>query len=441
MKKLVLALAVAAAALCACTKAEKPAYVSDEARVVKFSMGNFYSFNTRAAIAASTHVGIYASSPIGAYNKDYTVGSMPTAEPAAAGTLTGSSILWAVTQVGTTTPSKFFAMYPYASSDERNAFDATHPISYTIEATAESEEYAKDFLVDVVDQNPGLDEENPNTVSFTLHHPFAMLRYVITNTSDDAIRKVEIYGVHKTGSLAYNTAAITATGDALTALTLVEMPQESVAGNVLTYYSVIVPEDDINPTIKVTTWGGCTCTYQLSEAQDFVAGKTYTASITYDNTHSKNNSNRNFTATFNVTDWSAAANPTAGSQTGFDGNDNGWPYIKGENIDGVENWSGYVAMSCIGHNSFRKVITLKAGETVAALKIYKENSGSALWYGYSSNEALDGWQKIVTSTDGGAANIEVTAASAGGDVTIYYYMKDNSDPHEVWWKAGDVTRE
>ena len=437
MKKLVLALAVAAAALCACTKAETLTSVNDEARIVKFSMGNFYSFNTRAAIAASTHVGIYASSPIGAYNQDYTVGSMPTAEPAAAGTLTGNSILWGAQQIGTDTPSKFFAIYPYASSDERNAFDAEHPIPYAIQATAESEEYAKDFLVDVVDQYPGNDEENPNTVSFNLHHPFAMLRYAITNSSDDVIRKVEIYGVHKTGNLAYNTAAVTATGDALTALTLVEMPKESEVGSLSTYYSVIIPEASINPTIKITTWGGCTCTYQLSEAQEFQAGKTYTASITYSNTHSKNNSNRNLTATFNVTDWTAAAtNPTAGDQTGFNGNDNEWPYIKGANIDGVDDWSGYVPMACIGENSYRKVIQLKAGETTANIKIYKDNG---TWYGLGSADTYEGWNKITTSIDGGAANITVTAESAGGKVTIYYYIGDPN--HEVWWKAGDVTRE
>ena len=36
MKKLVFALAVVAAALCACTKAETPYSVNDEARIVKF---------------------------------------------------------------------------------------------------------------------------------------------------------------------------------------------------------------------------------------------------------------------------------------------------------------------------------------------------------------------------------------------------------------------
>ena len=435
MKKLVLALALAAAALCACNKPDEPSSTKTGAMVVKFSVGNFYTFTTRVAIAASTHVGIYASAPIGAYNQDYTVGAMPTAEPAAAGTLTGSSILWGAQQIGTETPSKFFAMYPYANSDERNAFDAEHPIPYAIEATAYSEEYAKDFLVDVVDQYPGNDEEHPNTVTFNLHHPFAMLRYVITNTSDDAIRKVEIYGVHKTGNLAYNTAAITATGEALTALTLVEMPQESVAGNVLTYYSVIVPEASINPTIKITTWGGCTCTYQLSAAQEFLAGKTYTASIAYDNTHSKVNSNLSLTATFNVTDWTAAPNPTVGSQTGYNGNDNEWPYIKGSNIKGADDWSTYIPMACIGENSYRTVLTLKAGETTADIKVVKENG---TWYGLGEAGTYEGWNKITTSTEGLAPDISVTAESAGGKVTVYYYIGSPND--EVWWKAGDVTR-
>ena len=438
MKKLVFALAVVAAALCACTKAENPTSVSDEARVVKFSMGNFYSFNTRAAIAADTHVAIYAGDPINMLNQDYTVSAMPVANPATAGTLSGSSILWGVEQIGTINATKFFAMYPYQNEGDRNMFSATNDLNYVITNDANSEEYARDFLVDQQDVAPGLDDEHPNTVSFNLHHPFAMLRYVITNSSDDAIRKVEIYGVHKSGTLAYNTAEMTATGDALTDQNLVEMPLEGSEGNVFTYYSVIFPENSINPTIKVTTWGGCTCTYQLSAAQAFVAGKTYTASITYSNTHNKANSNRTVTANFTVTDWEAAdSNPSVGGQTGFDGNDHAWPYIKGANINGVEDWTGFVPMTCIGENSYRKVITLKAGETSAEIKIYKENG---TWYGKSSIDTYEGWNKVITTTEGGADNITVTAESAGGSVTIYYYVHENSDPHEVWWKAGDVTR-
>ena len=427
MKKFVFALAVVAAALCACNKAETLTSVNDEARIVKFSMGNFYSFNTRAAIAADTHVAIYAGTPINALNQDYTVSAMPVADPATAGTLSGSSILWGLSQIGTDTETKFFAMYPYASSEERNAFDSTHDINYEIDASSESEEYAKDFLVDVVDQAPGGDEEHPNTVSFNLHHPFAMLRYVITNTSDDAIQKVEIYGVHKTGTLAYDTAEITASGNALTSETLVAMPLEGSEGNVFTYYSIIVPEGNINPTIKLTTWGGCTCTYQLTAAQAFVAGKTYTAAIAYSNTHNKANSNRTMTATFNVTDWEAASNPSVGSQNGYNGNDNAWPYIKGTGFDGAgDNWSGYVSMSCVGQNSFKVVLSMTGN---GAFKIYKDSQPSATWMGMTGDASSDnGWTYYSLAVPG--SDIPITATN-GQKCTIYYY----TDTAKMYYKV------
>lgn len=420
MKKLVLALAVAAAALCACNKAEKPAYVSDEARVVKFSMGNFYSFNTRAAIAENAHVAIYASAPINMSNQDYTVSAMPTAEPAAPGTLAGSSILWGVEQIGTNTASKFFAMYPREAIAERNNFSTTTDLAYSI-ANASDEAYAKDFLVDVVNQAPGADVEHPNPVSFALEHPFAMLKYVITNTSDDAIMKVEIYGVHKTGNLAYDTAAITATGDALTDATLREMPLESAENNVYTYYSVIIPENNINPTIKITTYGGCTSTYSLTAAQNFVAGKIYTAVIAYSNIHSATTSNRTMTASFTVAPW-ANENVTAGSQTNYNGNDEYWPILRGEGFTGA-SWDTGTPMTCVGENSFRAVINMTGN---AEIKVYIPHNNN--WCGGSTTENQDPWTKVNT----GNSNVEITGNN--GDIcTIYFYI-DNA---EIWYQVGD----
>ena len=202
MKKIFVAILAAAAVFAACNKAEIKTPVSDEARVVKFGVTNFYNFETKAAIAANAHVAIYAGAPINVKNADYTVATMPTADPAAAGTLSGSAILWGVQQMGTDTDTKFFAMYPRETDEANNAFDTETPLPYAIEASAESEAYAKDFLVDVVDQHPGNDVEHPNTVTFNLEHPFVLLRYAITNASpDDVIRKVEIYPVLLTPSI------------------------------------------------------------------------------------------------------------------------------------------------------------------------------------------------------------------------------------------------
>ena len=427
MKRYLFLAALAAAAFVSCNKAEvETPNVPDANRVVKFVTENLYSFDTKAALAVNGHVAIYASAPINVKNADYTVATMPTKDPAAAGTLSGSSILWGIEQIGTTTNSTFFAMYPYASSDERNAFDAEHPLTYSIEASAESEAYAKDFLVDVVEQNPGADVEHPNTVSFNLEHPFVLLRYAITNASDDTIEKVEISGVRKDGTIAYETAVVTPTGEAIDAGTPREMPLESEAGNVKTFYSVIMPESvAINPTIKITTFGGCTSTYSLSAAQTFVAGKSYTASITYSNVHSGVTSNRTMTADFDVTEWTPASNPTVGDQANYNDNADNWPLIKGEGFTGA-SWDTGLPMTCVGKNSYRKVITMTGN---GEFKVYKAANNT--WLGQGASEVVDGWTKYTT----GGSNVAITA-DADDVITIYYY----SDNNQIWVKAGDETR-
>lgn len=427
MKKSIILVFAAGAALLACNKNEaiSTSGVSDQDRVVKFEMTKLYSFDTKAAIGVNSAVAIYADNLANASNVSYTVSEMPTAEPSAVGILSGEAIKWGIEQMGTNTSTKFFAMYPYADGDQRNAFSTSTALAYNID----SDEYARDFMVDVVDQYPGSDVEHPNPVTFNLEHPFAMLRYVITNSSDDAIRFVKIHGVHKTGNLAYGTAAVTATGDALNAGTAAELSSESVAGNVYTYYSVIVPESSINPVITITTWTGATSTYALSAAQDFVAGKKYTASITYNHTHGVTTSNRTVEAGFNITDWDAE-DVTAGTESGYTDDTSNWPILKGTGFG--SSWESGLRMSCVGENSFRKVIT-KSGDV--QFKVYKENG---TWYGFDSTETVDGWTKITTSTDGSAGNISLTGEN--GYYTIYYYAKSNSDPHEVWIKSGDVTR-
>lgn len=433
MKKIFAAIIMVAAVFSACTKpdTDNTGKMGRQSSVVKFGVTNLYSFETKAAIAASSHVAVYAGAPINVKNADYTVATMPTAEPAAAGTLSGSAILWGIEQIGTDTNTKFFAMYPYASSDDRNAFGEGGTLTYAIDASAESEAYAKDFLVDVVDQNPGADVENPNTVTFNLEHPFVLLRYVITNASDDAIRKVEIYGVRKAGTIAYATAAATPTGDAIAEGSAREMALESEEGNVKTFYSVIMPESSsINPTIKVTTWGGCTSTYQLSAAQAFVAGKKYTASITYSNVHTAVTSNRTMTAAFDVTGWDAQ-NVTAGSQTGYNGNDNEWPFLRGVGFTGG-TWDDGVALACYGSNSFKKVLNMTGdGE----FKVYKATS-PATWLGKVSSEVISGWTKITMGASGEGDNIAVTATN-GQKCTVRYFV----DSNEVWFKVDDAESE
>ena len=274
-------------------------------------------------------------------------------------------------------------------------------------------------------QSPGADVENPNKVTFNFTHPFAMLRYVITNTSDDAIRDVKISGVHTSGNLAFATAAITPSGDAQTAF---QLAQESVVDNVLTFYVVIVPEENINPTITISTWSGATSSFSLSASRDFVAGKKYTAAITYNHTHTVVTSNRTAVADFTVSEW-AEENVTAGVEAGYSSDNDNWPVVRGEGITG-SSWDGGLPMSCIGQNSYRKVITLE-GDGTHAFKVYK---ASGLWYGVYSTQTVDDWSKVVTTT-GASPNVTLTG-DADDTFTVYYY----SDNNEIWFKAGDVTR-
>lgn len=420
MKKIFL-FVLAAATLLACNKAEVPTRVNDEARVVKFQVNNLYSFGTKAAINAGSSVAVYASAPINASNVAYTVATMPTAEPAN-GTLSGTTIEWGIEQIGTTTPSTFFAMYPHAVSDERNAFNTTTPLPYTID----NEEYAKDFLVAVTEQNPGTNAEHPNSVTFNFQHPFALLRYVITNSTDDAIRYVKIANVHKTGDLAYATAAITATGEAVTAA---ELALESSVNNVNTYYSVIVPEASINPAITITMWSGATFSFQLSAAQAFAAGNQYTASLTISSSHAATTSNRTMTAGFTVAEWTSNnVSATAPVYTGA----SFWPFVRGENFG--TGWDDGLPMTCVGENSYRKVITIAATGTTTKLKVVEENlsTHAITWYGSSASSTVDGWTKHET----GGYDIYLDNVTAGDLYTIYYY----SDGHEIWIKSGDVTR-
>ena len=95
MKRYLFAAAMAALALVSCDRAEMDApKVSDATRTVKFVTENLYSFNTKAALAVDGHVAVYAGAPINVKNADYAVATMPTAEPAATGTLAGNTILW-----------------------------------------------------------------------------------------------------------------------------------------------------------------------------------------------------------------------------------------------------------------------------------------------------------------------------------------------------------
>jgi len=206
------------------------------------------------------------------------------------------------------------------------------------------------------------------------------------------------------------------------------MPKESEVGNVITFYSVIVPQT-ATPVIKVTTWTGATSTYNLATSQAFDAGNQYTANIAYSHTHAVATSNLTTTLNFNVEDWTAN-NLNSGNNIANNGDYSSstttWPILKGVGFGST--WESGIRMKCVAENSYRLVITKSAD---VACKVFTEDG---TWYGFSSKETVDGWTKISTSTDPLAANLDLTTDN--GTYTVYFY----SDTEEVWIKAGDVTR-
>ena len=440
MKKILFVLCAAAATLVACNKAEVAAPVAnDDARVVKFSTRNLYSFETKAAMAANSQVSIFAGAPINANNQLYTVGTMPDGDTP--GSLTGTSIKWGLEQMGTSTESPFYAIYPYY---ETRTLNTTTPLSWPITTAANVEE-AMDVLVAYSSQYPGDNLTSPNSVSFNFTHPFALLEYTVTNNSDDTINYIELSGVYVNGSLVMSDA-LTNKGESTGTQRLFKSGEK--------YYGVVYPETGVTPVVTIHLYSGATATYTLAGTQSFVAGSKYSASLEYSKSHngvtSQNTVVASFTVSQNWPDVATSMGETSGGTPSGGVSDANWPFLKGENatLNGnALNWDTGIAMKCIGANSFYAVVTL----TAASAQI-KVNDMVSKWYGWNgaptakvddngaTTEETDEtkyWKKYVGNGDG---NIQLSGA-VNDKFSVYFYINgDNHDNSEVWVKKGEVTR-
>ena len=295
MKKLVLALAVAAAALCACTKAEGT--LGNEGRkAVKFTVENLGTFTLRSATlgigeAGCSSVGIYAAT-LGANNVQATVsGSALT--PA-------STIYWGV---GQTTSTQFVARYPYHESATING-------AYTIPADQhESDEfsYHANFMTAVQSASP-----DPGTVAFNFTHPFAKVVVNVTNNlSADAVASVVLESVKQTADeldlttapatpdLSDATVNVTACNTAANEYSMIIMPQAATA----------------SMHIVVTTTLGSVYTFAITNpSYNFLAGKIATAAVTLDPIGGGANNRVAVGAmTFTTTDWTNGDATTIGT--------------------------------------------------------------------------------------------------------------------------------
>lgn len=259
MKKLVFALAVVAAALCACNKPED----SEEGmgrKAVKFTVENLGTYTLRSATLAlgapsCSTVGIYASD-LGANNVEATVeGNALT--PA-------NSIYWGV---GQNIASTFIARYPYYNGAEISG-------EYVITANQSAIDdysYHANLMNAVTTASP-----DPGTVAFDFYHPFSKVVVSITNNlGADAVSSVIMKQVKlKASPLDISTVPATITlSDEKSNVTAYRSAENE-------YSLILMPQAATNEMdIVVTTELGSTYTFRITGEYTFVAGKTATAEV------------------------------------------------------------------------------------------------------------------------------------------------------------------
>lgn len=424
MKKTLSILCAAAATLVACNKAEVAnSTLDNDSRLVRFATTNIYSFETKTdPIAASKTISVFAhdnNNYINVDNNSYTISTMPGEN---AGTLTGGSIQWGLEQMGTSNASTFFAIYPYANGRVLNlSTNLSWPIT-----TAENVEEAMQVLVAYTTQAPGSDVENPESVSFNFTRPFAELEYTVTNSSDDAINYIEVDGVYVNGSISMS-SSLTDKGTSTGTQRLYCSNKNNLGAG--TYYGVVYPAEGVTPRVIIHLFSGASATYTVTST-NLQAGYKYSANISYTHLHLGVTSNNSVTGTFTVsTSWtggSFASTPTGGTPTGEPSE---WPFVKGDansSIGGTTcDWSTGKAMTCVGENLYRAVITKDSGSEM----VFKVNYNNA-WYGGDTNtngtEGWSGWQKI-----NNVAGKNITWGDS--PATIYF----DSSAGIVYVKTGD----
>ena len=416
MKKLVLALAVAAAALCACTKAENP--TGEGRKAVKFTVENLGTFTLRSATlgigeSGCSNVGIYAAD-LGANNVQATVsGSALT--PA-------SPIYWGV---GQTISTQFVARYPYYDG-------ATIDGAYTIPANQQSSDefsYHANFMSAVQSASP-----DPGTVAFNFTHPFAKVVVNVTNNlSADAVASVVLESVKQTATtLNLTTAPATPTlSDATVNVTACNTAANS-------YSMIIMPQAaTASMNIVVTTLLGSVYTFRITNADyNFLAGKIATAAVTLDPIGGGSNNRVQVGAmSFTTTDWSDGAattidtvgDPTLGAYMQIGGT-----LFTDDDADAVEAgtlnaWGKWYNMTYSAENTW--TITVNYRESMADDEGGKgfliRTSNETTYYKMYNGSDNIGSDPYELYPENGTHSKNVRLESASGKFTITFNSSNN----------------
>ncbi|MBO4586013.1 MAG: fimbrillin family protein [Bacteroidales bacterium] len=384
MKRVLFTLAIAAAALCACNKAEQTTPTGPKPVVFTYANLGTYMFKSPTLAIGEDgcgKVGIYAAD-LGANNVTATVG---------AGTLTpDATIYWGIGQADDEATT-FVARYPHAN-------DGTIDGEYAIPDNQSSEDtfsYQENLMSAVKSATP-----EPGTVAFNFTHPFAKVVVNVTNNlGADAVSSVVLEKVIQKATkldMTKEPAAVTLSEEAedvknVTAYksgdaeySMIIMPQPAVAGM----------------NIVVTTTLGSVYQFKITN-QDYVfhAGKKATANVILDPIEGSNLVRTSVGAmTFATVDWTddvattidAAADPTLGSgyfQIGGtiftdDDKDNGGDPT-------VEAWGKWYNMTLTAENTWQAVVNYKE-----AMANKDENKGFLIKIGETYYKMWDGSDNI-----------------------------------------------
>ena len=414
MKKLVLALAVVAAALCACTKAENP--TGNEGRkAVKFTVENLGTYTLKSetlalgAVGCGT-VGIYASS-LGANNVEATV-SGEALSPS-------STIYWGI---GQTVASTFVARYPYFNGAEISGEYAI-PADQT---SLDNYSYHANVMNAVTSASP-----DPGTVAFQFYHPFAKVVVNITNNlGADEVSSVVMKQV-KLSASTFDISTVPAT------ITLTNDKSNATAyrSSANSYSLIIMPQAATNEMdIVVTTVLGSTYTFRITGEYTFVAGKTATAEVTL-NPSDGGASNRVAigSISFHANDWIAGDDTTIGtigSEVGNYWTIFGNVYSTADKDNKPAVWTKKYNMVYTAENTWTLPInyddSMSNGD--ASSEGFKFNLGDT-YYGTSSATAVDSGAELSSP---GTYNIKLASS---GKYTITF----NSSTHVLTYtRTGDA---
>lgn len=365
MKKSLLILFAAAAALLACSKPEK--FNAPSSQAVKFAVENINTYTVKAdldPIGDGKTVGICAGAPIAAYNVAGTI----------SGTAITATINWTAEQVANDTPSDFWAIYPNITL---GGDDKTMVKDYEIKS-AEAVQYAGEVLCAKATGKP-----SDANVKLSFKHPFAKVVFKVTNNiEDDTVKDITVTGFARKGDLDAKDGTVTNLSDDTTEAIVVV--NKGTAAKVTTFETIVLPQS-VAPVITVVMNSGRTYTFTLAAAFDFKAGKVATAEMTVDgSTHGGvSPSSAPVVLAFETVEWTddTAAMGSFGAPVGA--GETGWWYVNGT-ISG-ESWTEFIPLAASGVNTWTVTIAytpdVEANEDSKGIKIVYINGDTYQWYG------------------------------------------------------------